>query len=97
MYLDKNEAEASLISQPAQESLPSEEVRPQDNQGVFQTLSNCFALYERRTLTLIGLHYCNQGGAWMMLTACALYFLEHGVQPERATIYIVAICLPEVF
>lgn len=51
------------------------------DEGFFKIVSNWWTIYERRTMMLIGLQYCNQGGSLMMMLACTLYFLSEGIQP----------------
>ena len=67
------------------------------NEGLFQVLHNCWTIYERRTMLLIGLQLCNQGGSAMLTLSCTIYFLYHGISPEQTTYYICAIVMPEVF
>lgn len=71
----------------------SEHVR--ENEGFWKFLDNCWTLYDRRTLALIGLQYCNEGGSIMLSLSCTLWFFHKGVEPHDATLYMCIISLPE--
>jgi hypothetical protein len=58
------------------DALDAKEEAKMENEGIFQFLINCWYIYERKTLALIGLQYVNEGGSIMLSICCTQYFLK---------------------
>jgi len=66
-----------------------------ENEGFFTFLTNCWSIYERKTLALIALQYVNEGGSVMLAICCTLYMLKQEIEPTQATYYMCIIVAPE--